>query len=756
MQTTFSECTEHVAEEKPLLLRMGRMAIAMLLHGLGSGAIGIVVSLFISHVQIIGFGRCHGSAFLDIATSAPGWRRMLSVSAGGLFGAVGWYWLRGREPLFVPIADSMKGAKMPVGVTVVNAMIQDIAVALGGSFGREAAPRELCAMWGGWLSDALQMSSRERTILVASGTGAGLAAVYSVPISGAFYTIEHMLDWDLSVVAVVPAIVTSFIATAVSSLVVETEGLYEVPRYSYGWPMPELLLWSALIGPVAGIAAACFVRLVARVRVFRPLGRVPVTFDEACTGCIATISLPQCGTNARRTVQIIEKTENFIRLRCVGTEEEFELEPLEWSMASPEGQRDWNILIAMPAAFLVLALLSVDYPSLLGNGRALAQVAIFRQRDLCKLTMLFFLKVLVTVAAIASGVDGGTLTPSVALGATLGAVLGSPWIKLCPGWAPHDSAMSIVSAAAFLAAAMKSPATGFWLLMEFAAQGIRRQDLAALCRGDFSGLVHSKLAVGMALPMAIAVAGAMSSFTWYMRQPMQKAVSHKRSPRNSALMFFRHVSSQKNDLDLAINDEHFEDEEITTNILYYCFLVGLRLNAVFTLGIAAAEPSTHEFVTKASCCFVPVAVLAGIGLWLWDQHHRRYNRVVNRPLAHVCFEGLDGCETTSPAPTILERAQDFAFVAAFSAFGALVPLLPWALRIWRSERGLTTLFASAACAVAGTAVATTVDAQHVHGQPLSELNRGVGAPNVAWQTAVTGLSVSVACLAGVAIAAVIS
>lgn len=27
-------------------------------------------------------------------------------------------------------------------------------VALGGSFGREAAPREIAAMWGGWVGDA--------------------------------------------------------------------------------------------------------------------------------------------------------------------------------------------------------------------------------------------------------------------------------------------------------------------------------------------------------------------------------------------------------------------------------------------------------------------------------------------------------------------------------------------------------------------------------------------------------------------------
>jgi len=39
---------------------------------------------------------------------------------------------------------------------------QDIVVALGGSFGREAAPREIAAMWGGWVGDAFRVSPEQR------------------------------------------------------------------------------------------------------------------------------------------------------------------------------------------------------------------------------------------------------------------------------------------------------------------------------------------------------------------------------------------------------------------------------------------------------------------------------------------------------------------------------------------------------------------------------------------------------------------
>ena len=49
---------------------------------------------------------------------------------------------------------------------------QDIVVALGGSFGREAAPQEIAAMWGGWVGDAFRVSPEQRKARLAHGAGA--------------------------------------------------------------------------------------------------------------------------------------------------------------------------------------------------------------------------------------------------------------------------------------------------------------------------------------------------------------------------------------------------------------------------------------------------------------------------------------------------------------------------------------------------------------------------------------------------------
>jgi H+/Cl- antiporter ClcA len=501
-----------------------RMAFATLLQGVGSGVIGICVTILIARVQALGYGTSDGG-FLEIADNTPPWRRCASVTFGGIFSAVAWYWLRGIDTIFVQVESCLKGEKMPPCMTLANGAIQDIAVALGGSFGREAAPREIAAMWGSVIADTLKVSERERKILVACGTGAGLAAVYSVPISGFFYTIEHVLSWDMSPSALIPAITTSCIAVLVSGYGVETDGLYHVPRYNKGGPTPSFLLWAVMIGPIVGLAAALFTKLIQHVREFRPKGRLPISFGDVSVGMQVRLHHKCDGETERMEATVIDAMPDVIvvRVRRPGCKDGGEVEEYltrdEWERRFPEGQRDWGILIAMPVAFFLLGVLSLKCPSLLGNGRALAEVSVHRLehgRGLGFLTMLIFLKISVTAAAIGSGVDGGTLTPSIAIGAAVGTVVSAAWQQTWSVGPPPADAITIIAAAGFLAAAIKSPVTGLWLMIELSGQGMYREEFVALARGDPDPLKKSNFEMGMLVPMMTAAFVA----TWTFRLVM--------------------------------------------------------------------------------------------------------------------------------------------------------------------------------------------------------------------------------------------
>ena len=69
-----------------------------------------------------------------------------------------------------------------------------MTVGLGVSLGREAAPQLAGAATASRLAEWAKLPIWQRRLLVASGAGAGFAAVYNVPLGGTLLALEVMLD----------------------------------------------------------------------------------------------------------------------------------------------------------------------------------------------------------------------------------------------------------------------------------------------------------------------------------------------------------------------------------------------------------------------------------------------------------------------------------------------------------------------------------------------------------------------------------
>jgi H+/Cl- antiporter ClcA len=135
-----------------------------------------------------------------------------------------------------------------------------VLVGSGASLGREGAPRQLAAALSdfgmGWLK---RLSARDREILLACAAGAGLGAVYAVPVGGALFTARIMLrTWHPR--ALGAALITSSLAVAVASLVTHNQ-----PNLK--WPNPNssyLLIGYALaLAPLTLVIGLAFNRLIA-------------------------------------------------------------------------------------------------------------------------------------------------------------------------------------------------------------------------------------------------------------------------------------------------------------------------------------------------------------------------------------------------------------------------------------------------------------------------------------------------------------
>lgn len=373
-----------------------RLIVVTALVGLGAGVSGLAVSVALHGIEHLAYGYSSGT-FLTGVTEAPPWVRVASLAVAGLIGGVGWWALRRWGARLVSVEQSVAGERMPLRMTVANAGLQVIIVGLGASIGREVAPRELGAAVAGWLSDRAGVSARERRILVACGAGAGLAAVYSVPLGGALFAVEILLA-EVSFATVLPALATAAIATIVARIVVPSTPLYSLGSFDL---TPSLFVWAIVAGPILGFAAVGFVSGARRAERIRP--------------------------------------------------------------------RSWWILVVMPVVFTAVGLIAIPFPEVLGNGRALGQTAFSAAVSIGMLGILALAKTATTVATIGSGAAGGTLTPSLAVGACAGAALGGVWELAWPGG--PVAAFAFVAAAAFLASTMRAPFTAIVLVIEFTNHG---------------------------------------------------------------------------------------------------------------------------------------------------------------------------------------------------------------------------------------------------------------------------------------------
>ena len=135
----------------------------------------------------------------------------MGPAIGGALAGLGWWLLRRRA--MVPKLSATIAAHQPLPRVpmALDAALQVLVVGAGASLGREGAPRQLAAVFGDTATSRLALTARDREILLSCAAGAGLGAVYGVPLGGALFSISILLhSWHPRVVGT--ALITSSLA----------------------------------------------------------------------------------------------------------------------------------------------------------------------------------------------------------------------------------------------------------------------------------------------------------------------------------------------------------------------------------------------------------------------------------------------------------------------------------------------------------------------------------------------------------------
>jgi H+/Cl- antiporter ClcA len=191
---------------------------------------------------------------------------------------------------------------LPALRTLGSAVLSVIVVGMGAALGREGAPKQAGAVIANALSERGHLSDEQRRLLVACGAGAGMAAAYGVPLGGALFALE-VLRGVLALRLILPALLASAIAAAVSWTVLPNAPTYQIPSYPLS---ASVVCWALVMGPIAGFVSVGYVRLIAAADRHKSKGRWRLLAPVLALGLLGVLSIefPQLLGNGKDVTQL--------------------------------------------------------------------------------------------------------------------------------------------------------------------------------------------------------------------------------------------------------------------------------------------------------------------------------------------------------------------------------------------------------------------------------------------------------------------
>src|SRR5271154_4978503 len=268
----------------------GPFWVAVMFTGIGTGVSAAALTRLLEMVQrLVWHGT--GGDLLDAARQAGAWRHILVLLGAGVLTGAGQFVLRqlsSGNGIDTTAAIWFHAGRLPALRTLGSAVLSVIIVGMGTALGREGAPKQAGAVFANFFSEKASLSDEQRRLLVACGSGAGMAAAYGVPLGGALFSLEVMRG-ALALRYVLPALFTSVVATAVSWLVLPDAPTYLIPAYPSSI---SSVAWALVAGPIAGVVSVGYVRAVTWADRNKPQGWHRFAAPVLILGLLGAVSIP--------------------------------------------------------------------------------------------------------------------------------------------------------------------------------------------------------------------------------------------------------------------------------------------------------------------------------------------------------------------------------------------------------------------------------------------------------------------------------
>lgn len=309
-------------------------------------------------------------------------------------------------------AVAKKSGIMPKKQMYAQIITSSLTVGMGGSAGLESPITITGAAFGSNFAQNYHLSYKDRTLLLACGVAAGIAAAFNAPIAGVLFAIEVVL-MDVSISAFIPIMISAATGAIVSTILLKEDILLTFSKqleFDYS-NLPFYLL----LGVASGFVSINYARTFRKIEHFFAkikMGAIRKAFFGACLLAILIFFFPTLFGEGYESIKMLANTNPQ--------------QILDNTVLQKFKDNIWLLLLFVGATMLI--------------------------------------KVYATSITLGSGGNGGNFAPSLFVGSYLGFVLATFFNQI--GFKLPVANFTMVGMAGILSGLFHAPLTAIFLIAE--------------------------------------------------------------------------------------------------------------------------------------------------------------------------------------------------------------------------------------------------------------------------------------------------
>jgi H+/Cl- antiporter ClcA len=248
---------------RPLDRRVLWISFVALLLGAVVACVAKVLTALIGLVTNLAFyGRWSFEFVSPAGTHLGQWMIVVPVIGGLIVGVMARWGSRAIRGHGIPEAMEqvlLNESRIPPRITWLKPVSSAVAIGTGGPFGAEGPIIATGGALGSLIAQLMHVTADERKTLLAAGAAAGMAAVFSAPISAVLLAIELLL-FERRARSLIPVALAATVGTGIRYLLEGNQPMFPMPNVAV--PTLAALATYIVLGALIGVISVGITKLV--------------------------------------------------------------------------------------------------------------------------------------------------------------------------------------------------------------------------------------------------------------------------------------------------------------------------------------------------------------------------------------------------------------------------------------------------------------------------------------------------------------